>query len=763
MADRTAAPSLADEHLDIGGALHFPALAADARQAEPVTLALPLPQGALRHPADFRLLDGEAALPVQARATSQWPDGSVRWLYIRTQVDLPGRAAKDITWSVAPAAPAQQSAPQRAESAGGITVTESAAGLLVDTGRLRALVPRSGGALLQEVYLDGALVPGELGAVQLAAVPVESGEVTSPAGVPFQPESVTLEESGLVTAIIRLDGWYTPGVWQGQVRLAFHAGKPYVTVTHQFTLHDPGHRWRLRALSVDWTPTAAVATPPRLALGQGHYRTAIESGTAPRAAVLGPLAMYGQEHAPELFYGDFWASHTGPTGGAAITIYQAFQHFPVGLAATPERLRAALAPEEGEGVEIWPGMAKTHQLLVNIHGPQETLDALSFRSLQFQLPDEPVAPPQTYAAAGVWPDIFPSRRSETLEWLLSRRADERVVALGMLDFGDGPDAGYTAQRRGGDDLVWTNNEYDFAHAMYLHWARTGERRFRGSADVAARHWLDVDICHASPDPLRLGGHIMHSAHHVTGGLAPSHQWVEGLLDYYHHTGDAAALDAALGVGENILRLLAQPTFQRPGSFQVRELGWALVALAALYEETREERFLTESARLVEMFMAWRDEFGGLLAPYTSHTLVRVPFMIAVAARGLLRYHALRPDPRIPSLVVSEVDALLAEFLGPEGVFYYKGLPSLHRPHPNLLLLGLLAQAYRLTGNTHYLDVALTQLRWLLQSESSGARGSAASGKSFLRGAGLPGPKGFAQAFLPTMEFYTAAAAANRLP
>jgi hypothetical protein len=138
-------------------------------------------------------------------------------------------------------------------------------------------------------------------------------------------------------------------------------------------------------------------------------------------------------------------------------------------------------------------------------------------------------------------------------------------------------------------------------------------------------------------------------------------------------------------------------------------------------------------------------------------------MIAVAARGLLRYHALRPDPRIPPLVVGEVDALLAECLGPEGIFYYKGLPSLHRPHPNPLLLGLLAQAYRLTGQTHYLEVAATHLRWLERPAAGYERQSGVQRGAFLRGIGLPGPKGFAQAYQPTLEYYTAAADADRLP
>jgi hypothetical protein len=174
--------------------------------------------------------------------------------------------------------------------------------------------------------------------------------------------------------------------------------------------------------------------------------------------------------------------------------------------------------------------------------------------------------------------------------------------------------------------------------------------------------------------------------------------------------------------------------------------------------------VAESARLVEVFTRWRDELGGLIAPYTSHTLVRVPFMISVAARGLLAYHALRPDPRIPPLVVSEVDAMLEECLGPEGIFWYKGLPSLHRPHANPLLLGLLAQTYRLTGQRRYLEVALTQMRWIMRAGGSGpSTGGGVQSGAFLKNGRSPGPKEFAQSFLPTMELYVAAAEAGMLP
>ena len=60
-------------------------------------------------------------------------------------------------------------------------------------------------------------------------------------------------------------------------------------------------------------------------------------------------------------------------------------------------------------------------------------------------------------------------------------------------------------------------------------------------------------------------------------------------------------------------------------------------------------------------------------------------------------------------------------------------------------------------------MALAHLRWLLRPAAGYERQSGMHRGSFLRGVGLAGPKGFAQAFLPTMEFYTAAAEAGLLP
>ena len=86
-----------------------------------------------------------------------------------------------------------------------------------------------------------------------------------------------------------------------------------------------------------------------------------------------------------------------------------------------------------------------------------------------------------------------------------------------------------------------------------------------------------------------------------------------------------------------MRHMAQPHMSTPGDAQTREGGWALRAMVAMALATGEERFSTEASRLVELFMSWDQLFGGMLAPYTSHTMPRVVFMISLTINSIARY------------------------------------------------------------------------------------------------------------------------------
>ena len=142
--------------------------------------------------------------------------------------------------------------------------------------------------------------------------------------------------------------------------------------------------------------------------------------------------------------------------------------------------------------------------------------------------------------------------------------DTRPIGLGILSFGDEGTYGYTWQGRGDGKIVWLNGEYDIPHLMFLQYARTGVRRFLETGRATAQHWVDVDFCHHSPDPLQRGGLMMHSADHVTAGVTVSHQWVEGFFDYYHLTGKREAYDAAIAIGRSELRRHDRTVDSLPG-------------------------------------------------------------------------------------------------------------------------------------------------------------------------------------------------------
>ena len=272
----------------------------------------------------------------------------------------------------------------------------------------------------------------------------------------------------------------------------------------------------------------------------------------------------------------------------------------------------------------------------------------------------------------------------------------------MFHFGDAPDSGYTDQGRGGGESVWVNNEYDRPHCCALFYGLTGQRRALNSALVCARHWLDVDLCHYSPDPLLHGGLKIHTRYHVTGRVTPSHEWTEGFLDYYFLTGRLEGLEAAVSVAENVLRHMARPEMSEPGATSVREGGWALRAMVGMWLGTGEERWRDESRRIVDTFLQWADGYGALLAPYTSHSMPRVPFMISLTVASLGRYLLVADDARVKNLIVEVMDDLIAHCLGPDGIFYYKELPSLQRTAPTPHALEALTYAFRISGDRRYL-------------------------------------------------------------
>lgn len=460
------------------------------------------------------------------------------------------------------------------------------------------------------------------------------------------------------------------------------------------------------------------------------------------------LMLSGNEHFPEVFFGAYYGVLKVNNKCVAITIKEAFQNYPKAFDIRENMLCAYLIPED-EVIAFKSGMAKTHTIFVhNAEGLSK--DEINNQHHQFQMCDLPILDSKIYEDTNMYEDVFTKDEDDEVEEFFVNMADAKGCTFGMLNYGDVYDKGYTGQGRGQSHLVFANNEYDYPYNAFLIFIRNGNRRFFDYFSASARHMIDIDICHYSDDIYRLGGLIEHSRLHTTGNVMLSHEWVKGLIEYYHMTGDYFAKKCFLGIGENILRNLRLPFYNSGFLSNARESGWALCALVALYEETFDDRYLKACDDIVVHFVKWQEVYGTFLAPYTAHTTIRVPFMISVACNSLYSYYRINKSEVIKKLILTATDDLIENALLKNGLFYYKELPSLQRNGNNVIILETLSICYNLTGDKKYLEAGKKTFNKAISKEFS------SSSKDFIDNVVLmqgTGTKLFAQSYYPLLKYY----------
>jgi hypothetical protein len=193
------------------------------------TWGVPWPQGAYRSGQAFTMTtEAGTTVPVQSWATGYWPDGSLKWTAHAIGPQVPAAERYVLT----PGTPAAPAAP--------VTVRDGADRVLVDTGVISVVLPKKGTALVRSISRgervtarDGELVllrsdkPGD----------DETGAVTRER---FNSvvENVTVEQSGPVRAVVRVDGKHQKGsrYWLPfSMRLYFYAGSDGIRAVHTLT------------------------------------------------------------------------------------------------------------------------------------------------------------------------------------------------------------------------------------------------------------------------------------------------------------------------------------------------------------------------------------------------------------------------------------------------------------------------------------------------------------------------------------------------
>ncbi len=809
--------------------IYFDKLYKDERRNELCGLCVPVKKGVLAASdiSRVRIFDGERAVPLQTEVTATWDDGSVRYMYLNFLADLPGNKGKELELTF------DENEADQGEVPDQVTIKTALAAMVVNNGPLSFTVGEGSDRIFEAFSYKGKEISADRFVGPAMKVDGIRKHTTFDgwSAVKQGPVLTVLEGKGRFipsdNKVSSLDGL------NFEVRLTVTAGKPWIDMGVRFINCTDGDIvpddliFGIKAsenieLNKSCPPVSGYANEVggfqdgryendsvnyitvvgtknlkefdfgrksskniRTMVGRSNYRTIFKISTkgskVDNTITAETIESIANEHFPEVFYGTFFADFTDPSNdlGICATVFQAYQNFPKAVSADSSGLTVFLLPDQGsyshvtkaEPVAFTSGMAREQRVLLHFHDADEPVSELDNRSIIYQMPDRPYIDPMEFARAGVMPDVFlpAEKQVDDVEIMLIDRADNHPRCYGMLNFGDAPDPNYTNQGRGGGKLVWTNNEYDYPHAMFIMYARTGIRRFYDYAVAAARHQMDVDVCHYSKDPLKMGGQWEHTARHTGGSeegkgckgeIVCSHEWVEGLLDLYHFTGDERALNSAIGIGNNVLRLLDTPAYRIPGEQNARETGWALRALTALFLETGDMMWIRKCEDIIAQFRAWDDMAGGWQSPYLDNTMIRVGFMICVAIGSLMRYYRAFPSENLEKMLLKAIDDLVDNYMTPQGLFIYKELPSLARNGNNSLLLEAMAIGYELTGDATYLDKGMKTFKRALTPSSYSTGAKKIVEDSVLQGSGTT--KNFAQSFLPITEFYVSLVNANKL-
>ncbi len=570
------------------------------RISEPVTAGIPLPKGLVRDAERLRLYGPDGKMtPAYFRPVNRWWSDastqlpSIQWVHVDFFADVEA-GAKAIyrvgtSDALAPSLPATLQAEEKGED------------VTVDTGAVRFTVHRRG------PVLDAP----DLSAVDFV---LRSDERIYKASQSPQSELIIEEQSPMRVVLKRTGshGWVNrqDRALDYVIRIVAYAGQPHIRVIHSF-INRQGERMsdfvRLDGL---WL--------------QGRLR---------RDAA--PLRI--EQLSSEPRRGGWFEA-----GGIGFGLRWFWQLFPKGFQALPGGVvRLELFPEAARPQNIYTGVAKTHEMILSFGG----------RNLSAHL-DSPLyatAPPKWYtrdtqafgrlvesSAEAYQPEYWPLVQKYD-RWLTACRdavlgkrdrgfvfQGRRLDEYGMLNFGDAMHMLIAGDNRPDYGIHWETEYYDFPHALFLHFLRTGDMKSFRTAVEATAHLADVDISHHEtdtgvPGASRTGPGLNHWTRYSNGVFISAMSWAfyknESLFDRWLLTGDlwskdVARMSADWGVNFNGLDLQSN----------TRSIGHGLFAMLKAYEVFGDKKYLDRAHWIVDCVQAWQDGDVEKLAKLNSRAV-----------------------------------------------------------------------------------------------------------------------------------------------
>jgi hypothetical protein len=579
--------------------------AAPHRQAEPVTMGLPLPRGLCRDPHELHLVDGALApQAVQVRVLDRWADGSIKWALLDFQADVHGGHSRYELLVAAPSRPSNVG-PR-------VTIQALAADVIVDTAAARFVIrpgihfPFAAATVGSDPVVDpdrtGLFVAGPSGDAWPATI-----------------DRVDIEESGDLRSVVRCEGRIAASGGQPTLhltaRLHFFAGSATVRIV--LTLHNPeraghpGGRWTLGAngsvflrdvsLQValrDVTAAPCVRCSPELGASYEPYDAPLElyqessggdawqsavhrnkDGVVPHTRrgyrlVAGASEREGRRATPVL-------SVSSGRRTVAVATPDFWQNFPKAVEASHDAVTWRFFPRQYPGLhEIQGGEQKTHSVFVAFDRDRVTPVALDW----CRAPLLARADPSWYCATGAMPYLVPTAGDPNRQYtdLVSaatsdddgfERKRERIDEYGWRHFGDTyADHEAVLEQAAAPLVSHYNNQYDAVAGFAIQFLRSGDVRWWALMDELATHVIDIDIYRTDRDKAAYNhglfwhtyhyvdagtsSHRSYPAHPKVGGGGPSaeHNYSTGLMLHHFLTGDPQSRETAIGLARWVIAM-----------------------------------------------------------------------------------------------------------------------------------------------------------------------------------------------------------------
>ncbi|MEA3401111.1 MAG: hypothetical protein U9R79_07705, partial [Armatimonadota bacterium] len=710
-----------------------------ALQAEPVTTGVPFPEGALESGENVRLLDEAGAeLPLQVTVTGEYPDGSVRWLLLDFQADLPAEGA---TFTL--------------EFGEDVTRAPIDYPLSIDLS--------AGEPFFLPYFVDDAGIEYQVDRADIVA-------------------AAEIELAGPMRGVVTARGWYVNDVGEQKcryiVRIHGYRGKPYVRVFYTWIMTEDSRELRFsdigfripmpveRAIfgTADGPAERLVsAEQPTYLLQYDHDRSVIESagereetGRAP-----GWFAGEGRDGHCVLACRDFWQLfpkeleatpegvifHTWPDHGVADPTpevtdanlqYLWFAHegdvldfqVPESYYAhegeySEYEMRYVRSSKEANGM----GVAKTHELLMAFGDGAVDPDEAEALNARLQDPPVAMASPEWMCASGVFGMIDPVDEDAfgKYEAMVAgtfdaeRRMQEFTEDYGLWNFGGGHTTWDVARRRWHDVYrCWRNTHHGCNRVPWLLYVRSGDRDYRRYGVRNARKVLDEGFCHWSTEEfegLDWPRSKIHGAlcdykglvhWHAGGRLTDYNSTTDFALWYWHLTGDRRGLEVAQQWGDAVVEEDRSP-------FGHREGAGTCAAMIELYKETLDQRYFAYAKRLAEHLISTQNEDGSF--PQWENY-----------APWLERWWELTGDEAAARAIVRFADAYIAGNGDSFSTYHVAGQ------------VNILAYAYVISGDPKYLARGLWELDRLEASVYRGEdpllQGLIMAGQTSLSGYGV---------------------------